>query len=286
MKNRTYLLRLRRPVGGTDAADYRFGLSASSEIFQKRVNQTLEGLEDVLDITDDILIYGVGNTEEETSVDHDKKLLKLLERCRSHGVALNRDKLKPHRNRVTFMGHELPNKGIKMDPEKAKAILEMQRPTNVEDVQRLNGFVNYLSKFLPKLADSMEPIRRLTRKGVQWRWTQVEEKTLQEVKKLVTEAPVLSYYDSELTTQCDASQRGLGEALLQNQETVAYASRALTETETRYAQIEKEMLAIVYALEKFNQFTFGRKVTVHSDHKPLEAILKKPLAAHQDAFKE
>ena len=257
-----------------------FGLSASSEIFQKRVNQTLEGLEGVLDITDDILIYGVGNTEEEASVDHDKKLLKLLERCRSHGVALNPDKLKLRRNRVTFMGHELTNKGIKMDPEKAKAILEMPRPTNVEEVQRLNGFVNYLSKFLPKLADSMEPIRRLTRKDVQWRWTQVEEKALQEVKKLVTEAPVLSYYDpsSELTIQCDASQRGLGAALLQNQKPVAYASRALTETETRYAQIEKEMLAIVYALEKFNQFTFGRKITVHSDHKPLEVILKKPLA--------
>ena len=240
----------------------------------------LEGLEGVLDITDDILIYGVGNTEEEASVDHDKKLLKLLERCHSHGVALNPDKLKLRRNRVTFMGHELTNKGIKMDPEKAKAILEMPRPRNVEEVQHLNGFVNYLSKFLPKLADSMEPIRRLTRKDIQWRWTQVEEKALQEVKKLVTEAPVLSYYDpsSELTIQCDASQRGLGAALLQNQKPVAYASRALTETETRYAQIEKEMLAIVYAPEKFNQFTFGRKVTVHSNHKPLEAILKKPLA--------
>ena len=176
------------------------------------------------------------------------------------------------------MRHEVTNKGIKMDPEKAKAILEMPRPTS------LNGFVNYLSKFLPKLADGMEPIRRLTRKDVQWRWTQVEEKALQEVKKLVTEAPVLSYYDpsSELTIQCDASQRGLGAALLQNQN--AYASRALTETETRYAQIEKEMLAIVYALEKFNQFTFGRKVTVHSDHKPLEAILKKPLACAPRRF--
>ena len=260
-----------------------FGLSASSEIFQKRVNQTLEGVEGVLDITDDIVVYGVGKTEEEAGVDHDKKLLKLLERCRSHGVALNPEKLKLRRKRVTFMGHELTNKGINMDPEKAKAILEMPRLTNVEEVQRLSGFVNYLSKFLPKLADSMEPIRRLTRKDVQWRWTQVEEKALQEVKKLVTEAPVPSYYDpsSELTIQCDASQRGLGAALLQSQKPVAYASSALTQTETRYAQIEKEMLAIVYVLETFNQFTFGRKVTVHSDQKPLGVILKKPLACAQ-----
>ena len=97
---------------------------------------------------------------------------------------------------------------------------------------------------------------------------------------MVTEAPILSYYDpsSPLAIQCDASQKGLGEALLQNQKPVAYASCAFTDTKTHYAQIEKEMLAIVYALEKFNQFTFGRHITVYSDHKPLEAILEKSLA--------
>ena len=96
---------------------------------------------------------------------------------------------------------------------------------------------------------------------------------------MVKEAPILSYYDppSPLAIQCDASQKGLGAALLQNQKLVAYASCALTDTQTRYAQIE-EILAIVYALEKFNQFTFGRHVTVYSDHKPLGAILQKPPA--------
>ena len=136
-----------------------FGLSVSSEIFQKRVNQTLEGIEGVLDITDDILIYGVGNTEEEANLDHDRKLLKFLERYHCMGVALNPEKLKLQRKKVTFMGHELTNEGIKIDPQKAKAILEMPKPTNVEEVQHVNGFVNYLAKFLPKVADSMEPIR-------------------------------------------------------------------------------------------------------------------------------
>ena len=135
-----------------------FGLSVSSEIFQKRVNQTLKRLEGVLDITDDILIYGVGNSEE-ANLDHDRKLLKFLERCRCMGVALNLEKLKLRRKKVTFMGHELTNEGIKIDPQKAKAILEMPKPTNVEEVQHVNGFVNYLAKFLPKVADSMEPIR-------------------------------------------------------------------------------------------------------------------------------
>ena len=89
-------------------------------------------------------------------------------------------------------------------------------------------------------------------------------KAFQEITKLVTQAPIFSYYDpsSDLVIHCDASRKGLGAALLQDLKPVAYASRAFTETETCYAQMEKEMLAIVYALEKFNQFTFGRHVTM------------------------
>lgn len=109
-------------------------------------------------------------------------------------------------------------------------------------------------------------------------WSRVQQQAFEEVKQLVSEAPLLSFYkpEEELTIQCDASEKGLGAALLQNGRPVAYASRALTDVETRYAQIEKEMLAIVFSLEKFHQYTYGH-TKVHSDHKPLESILKKPL---------
>lgn len=127
-----------------------------------------------------IVIYGVGKTEEEANLDHDRKLLKFLERCRCMSMALNPEKLKLRRKKVTFMGHELTNVGIKVDPQKAKAILEMPKPINVEEVQCLNDFVNYLAKFLPKLADSLEPIRRLTHKNVQWSWRQEQETAFQE----------------------------------------------------------------------------------------------------------
>ncbi|KAK3742278.1 hypothetical protein QZH41_003305 [Actinostola sp. cb2023] len=156
----------------------------------------------------------------------------------------------------------------------------MPKPEDIQGVQRLNGFVNYLAKFLPKLSDVMLPIRELTRKDVEWQWSEKQEKAFAEVKRAVTEAPVLRYYDpkKDLEIQCDASQSGLGATLMQEGKPIAYASRALSECETRYAQIEKEMLAIVYSLEKFHQYTFGRLVKVQSDHKPLEAILKKPLS--------
>ncbi|KAK3752981.1 hypothetical protein QZH41_016289 [Actinostola sp. cb2023] len=257
-----------------------FGLNVSSEIFQRNINQALEGLEGLLDITDDILIYGVGSTDDQANADHDQKLRSLLQRCRERGIALNKDKVKLRRKEVTFMGHVFTSNGLKIDPDKVKAIVNMPKPEDIQGVQRLNGFVNYLAKFLPKLSDVMLPIRELTRKDVEWQWSEKQEKAFAEVKRAVTEAPVLRYYDpkKDLEIQCDASQSGLGATLMQEGKPIAYASRALSECETRYAQIEKEMLALVYSLEKFHQYTFGRLVKVQSDHKPLEAILKKPLS--------
>ena len=89
----------------------------------------------------------------------------------------------------------------------------------------------------------------------------------------------MAYYKPSevLEIQCDSSQSGLGAALMQNGHPIAYASRALTETESRYAPIEKEMMAIVSSVEKFNDYTFGRRTIVHTDHKPLESIVKKAL---------
>ncbi|KAK3735475.1 hypothetical protein QZH41_007907 [Actinostola sp. cb2023] len=110
-------------------------------------------------------------------------------------------------------------------------------------------------------------------------WQPEHDATFEKVQEMVTTAPLLKYYDpaEELTVQCDASKKGLGAALLQKGQPIAYASRALTDTETRYAQREKEMLAVVYALQKFDQYAYGRHVTIQSDHKPLQAIAKKPL---------
>ena len=131
------------------------------------------------------------------------------------------------------MGHLVTKQGLKIDPNKAKAILEMPRPEDEEGVQRLNGFVNYLAKFLPRLADHMEPIRQLTRQDKEFNWTEEQENAFREVKHLVTTAPVLSYYDpkAELEIQCDARKKGLGAALLQRGKPIAYTRRALTETE-------------------------------------------------------
>ena len=100
------------------------------------------------------------------------------------------------------------------------------------------------------------------------------------IKKLVPTTPVLRYYDpnEELVIHCDASQKELGVVLMQSGKSIAYANWALMQMETWYAQIEKEALSIVFALEKFHQYFFVRKTIVESDHKPLEMIILKPLS--------
>ena len=233
----------------------------------------------VLCVADAIMLYGTGDTESEAIQDHDVKLSALLKRCQELGIHLSKSKLKLRQRSVNFLRHLVTTDRLKPDPAKCQAIDEMPPPEDKNGVQRLNGFVNYLAKFLPKLSDVMEPIRQLTRKDVPWNWGSPQKKVFDMIKNLVKDAPCLKYFDSTkpLAIQCDASEKGLGAALLQNGLPICYASRALTDVETRYAQIEKELLAIVFALERFHQYTFARHVIVSSDHKPLESILKKPL---------
>ena len=96
---------------------------------------------------------------------------------------------------------------------------------------------------------------------------------------MICEAPVLKYFDpnESVTLQCDISDGGLGYSLLQEGQPVAYGARALTSAEKNYAQIEKEMLTILVGCEKFDQYIFGRKVKIETDHKPLVSITKKPI---------
>jgi len=171
--------------------------------------------------------------------------------------------------------------GIKPDPRKIEAVLKMERPSNVAAVRRLIGLVNYLAKFLSKLSKLCEPLRRLTHKGVEWSWSNEQEKAFESVKQAATSAicNIVQYFNSSepVEGQGDASASGIGFVLMQNGQPISYSSRALTTSERNYSQIEKELLAQVFGVECNNQYVYGRKV-LWSDHKPLETISKKPLA--------
>lgn len=275
----SHLTTMNTPFGRYRWKRLPFGLSVSSEIFQKKLQQAIAGLEGVECVADDIIVFGAGDTKEEAMKNHDKHLRALLLRCREKNIRLNRRKSILRTESVVFLGHIISERGLEADPQKIEAILQLPKPTNKTEVQRLQGSVQYLAKFLPHLSEVFEPLRKLTHKDQAWLWGEEQDNALKEIKNLLTSAPILSFYDpsKELVIQCDASKSGLGATLLQEGRPVAYASRALTQTEQRYAQIEKEALAIVFALERFHQYTFGRHITVQSDHKPLESIVKKPL---------
>jgi hypothetical protein len=155
----------------TDSGRYRwlrlpFGLSVSSEIFQKRLHQALEGLDGVVCVADDIVVYGCGDNPDEATKDHDQKLIDVLKRCREIGIKLSKEKAEIRKEKITFLGHEVTSEGLRVDEGKVKAITELPAPENKQDIQVLLGTVNYLAKFLPNLSQVMEPVRQLLADGV------------------------------------------------------------------------------------------------------------------------
>ena len=106
-----------------------------------------------------------------------------------------------------------------------------------EGVRRVLGTVNYLSKFLPNLANVVEPLRRLTHNDVAWTWNKEHKESMKTIRIMMVETPILQYYDpnKELTIQCNASSIGIGATLLQDETPICYASKTLSDTERRYA---------------------------------------------------
>lgn len=251
-----------------------FGIHSAQEVFHKRVNHLFEDLEGIETDIDDILIWG------RTIEEHDQRLQAALDRTKRIGMTLNPDKCKFRVIEVTYLGHKLTAAGVRPDQSKIDAILNMPAPQDKPGAQRLLGMVNYLAKFIPGMSEITAPIRGLLKNDVPWHWTEKHKAAFEKIKEILSTNQVLKYYDvtKPVVLQTDASSKGLGAVLLQDGFPIAYASRTMTATQERYAQIEKELLAVVFACERFHQYIYGKTVEVHSDHKPLESILKKPLA--------
>ena len=260
-----------------------FGISPAPEEFARRLQEALEGLPGVRATADDILIWGVGEDDAEAIKDHDRNLLGLLRRCESKGVILNKAKFKLKLKEVAYIGHLITSEGLKVDPKKVDAIVNLPRPTDRSGVLRLMGMLNYLQKFAPNLSKINAPLRELLKQDVPFYWDDsYHGECLKKIKRMLCETPVLRYFDPkepEVTLQCDASQSGLGACLMQAGQPVSYAARALTTVEERYAQIEKELLAILFAVEKYDTYLVGMKVKIETDHKPLETIFRKSLVS-------
>ena len=224
---------------------------------------------------DDILVHGRTQVE---------RLRQLLEKLQASGITLNKDKCQFSQTQIEFLGQVLSPSGVGSDPSKVEAIKMMKEPTNISEVRRFLGMANQLSKFAPNLADQTKPLRDLLSSKNQWIWGEPQRQAFSQVKHSLTTTPILALFDPNLmtTVSADASSFGLGAVLLQKQangETrpVAYISRAMTPTEQRYAQIEKESLALTWASERFEDYLIGLHFTIETDHKPLVSLFGKKL---------
>ena len=259
-----------------DIGRYQFkrlpmGSKIASDIFQKKLDSVYIGLPGVTGIADDMIVYG--RTEEE----HDRNLILFLETTRSNGLVLNKKKLQFKQKEVSFFGHRWSPTGISPDPKKVDSILRMEFPQDKETMHSFLGLVNFLNRYTPRLAELCAPLRKLILKDSHFAPGTQELAAFEAIKAEFKQKIELPFFDKnkDSVLQTDASKKGFGAVLLQNNHPIYYASRTLTSAEKNYQNLEREAMAAVWGMEKFHYFLYGRQFILQTDQKPLVSIFRK-----------
>ena len=248
-----------------------YGLACAPAICQKTMEKLLSSIDGrILIYMDDILIAA---EDEKTLIELTAAVLSALQK---HHVRLNKEKCEFMKKKVVYLGHVISANGIEADNDKVQSVVSAQVPSNVSELRSFLGLVNYYGRFCRNLSTVAKPLNDLTSKKSVWNWTEECQSSFNQIKSLLVNSPVLSYYDNqkELLLHCDASPVGLGCVLAHRDDNgtehpIAFANRSLTTSERGYAQIDREALSIVYGIEKFRQYVYGRQFTIITDHKPL-----------------
>ena len=269
----SFLTTFNTPFGRFRYTRIPFGASVSGDYHQRILDSIYGKLDNVIGIADDLIIWG----NEADGSDHDRAFQAVLDLTRKNNLRLNIDKIQYCQQKVTFFGETYTVDGHRPLADKVEAITKMETPTSVTEVQRFLGMCNALSKFSPRMAELSEPLRQLTCKGVHWNWGPEHTQSFESLKREISTAPILKYYDptKPVVLQTDACIKGLGAVLLQEEHPIYFASKSLTDAQRNYVAIELEALAVSWAVQKFHHYLYGTSFTLQTDQKPLQAILSK-----------
>ena len=252
-----------------------YGVCSISEHYNRRMDECLEGIEDLVKIVDDCAIYS--KTEEE----HRVKVRQFLRKCQEKGISLNPEKMQVCQKKVHFGGFDLTPNGYSMSEDITRSIRDFPTPDSIKTLRGYFGLVNQLASSNKDVAKTLEPLRSLLKSKNEFVWTANHEEAFIASKDILVKKIMLSYFDVKKETRLctDASRTGLGFVLQQKQEddswrTVQTGSRFLTDAESRYAVIELEMLGVAWAIQKCKYFLSGMQhFHVITDHNPLVPIL-------------
>ena len=244
------------------------GVSCSPDIFQAKINELLGDIEGICAYIDDLLLLSKGSWE-----DHLERLEEVLKRLHAKNLKVNPLKSFFGINEIEYLGYIISQDGIKPQPKKVKAILDIERPTTTTELRRLVGMVNYYRDMWKGRSHVLGPLTELAsgKKNKKIKWTPEQEKAFQEIKRLVSQETILAYPDwnKPFEIHSDASDYQLGAVLSQDGKPLSFFSRKLTAPQKNYTVTEKELLAIVEGLKHFKNIIYGYPVKVFSDHKNL-----------------
>lgn len=249
-----------------------FGAKGAPAVFQRLMNTVLAGLigKTCLVYLDDIIVWSSSVSEHET------KLREVFERLKQHQLLLQPDKCNFLMEEIKFLGHIVSGSGVRMDPDKVRAVTNYPTPKSSKQVKSFLGLVGYYRKFISHFAEIAKPLNNLQKKNVPFIWGHSERDAFETLKTAITTQPVLQYphfKQGQFVLTTDASKIALGAILSQGpvgkDKPIAYASRTLNRAEANYSTTEQELLAIVWATKHFRPYLYGTKFTIVTDHKPL-----------------